>query len=208
MINVPMRTEFAVKCFTATITPFYLPLCICQRGMLICSIDGHAGDYAADFVKSVLGSVVVSKLISLCDGDSDSEHYFTLKNKRAISQAISDSFLEVDRYLCSSLQRVLPKSFLHQNTLIQGKYVRAKRHDFEKHLQTRNTNSLKDPVATRISSSGCVLCMVCVVDNLLITAGLGDCGVLLKQGREWWDVLSKHHPKEGGEKTRIIVRRM
>lgn len=169
------------------------------------SIDGHAGDYAADFVKSVLGSVVVSKLINLCSLDSDSESIFTLKNKQLISQAVNDSFLEVDRYLCSSLQRILPKSFLHQNTLIQGKYVPAKRHDFEKHIQTRNTNSLKDPVATRISSSGCVLCMACVVDNLLITAGLGDCGILLKQGKEWWDVLSKHRPKEGDEKIRIIV---
>lgn len=174
--------------------------------VLIYRIDGHAGDYAADFVKSILGDAVVSRLMSLCDSHPDSESFFTLKNAELISQAINDSFLEVDRYLCSSLQRILPKSFLHQNTFIQGKYFPAKRHDFEKHLQTTNPDSLKDPVATRISSSGCVLCMVCVVDNLLITAGLGDCGILLKQGAHWWDVLSKHRPKEGDEKSRIIVR--
>lgn len=92
------------------------------------SLDGHAGDYAADFVKSVLGITVDKKLRSiLCTPNHSTQ--------QELCQAIEDAFSLVDSMLCHSIFHLLPVSFYQQGTLLTGRQRQASRHNFERHVK-------------------------------------------------------------------------
>ncbi|KAK8793160.1 hypothetical protein WA588_005099, partial [Blastocystis sp. NMH] len=168
--------------------------------VVACVIDGHAGDYAADFVASVLGKRLNAKFRSiLCDHDISPSQSI----QESLTQAIKDSFAYVDRRLCQSIFQLLPSSFYQQGTYFTGNMRTAFRHDFEKHIKTVRMDGNKDEPKGRIRGSGCVCACLIMLGSMLFLAGLGDCGILLKRLSGWENVLPEHHPTESDEKERI-----
>lgn len=95
---------------------------------MIVSVDGHAGEYAADFVKSVLETTIDKKLRSILCSPSGT-------TKEELCQAIEDAFSLVDSMLCHSIFHLLPVSFYQQGTWFTGRQRQASRHNVEKHFK-------------------------------------------------------------------------
>ena len=52
---------------------------------------------------------------------------------------------------------------------------------------------------------GCVLSLLCIHNNQLLLAGLGDCGIVFSIGGRARYALNRHNPTDALEKQRILV---
>lgn len=160
-------------------------------------VDGHGGEFAAEFVSSLLGIELLSRIQEI---GSDFYH----NNTDVVLQCMKDVYSTIDRRLCESCRSVLPPSFYQQSSLLSGKLKPAARHDFDVHMRSVDINEVTH-TTPQIWGSGCVAVSVVVVDSMLFVAGLGDCSVILKTTDTWKDLLPIHHPVAREEKKRIRV---